>query len=38
MGRRRVTAEVHPELVDLVEHEHGVLRARAPKPLRDLAG
>src|SRR5207237_2712708 len=35
--RRRIAPEVHPELVDLVEHEDRVLRPRASQPLDDLA-
>ena len=35
--RGRVPAEVHPELIDLVQHEHGVLRLDPPEPLDDLA-
>ena len=36
--RRRVAAEVHRHLVDLVEQEHGVLRSRLLHHLDDLAG
>ena len=36
-GRGGIAAEVHAELVDLVEHEDGVARPRAPEPLDDLA-
>ena len=36
--RRRVAAEVHAELVDLVEHEERVVRARLPQALDDAAG
>ena len=36
--RRRVAAEVGPELVDLVEDEDRVLRLGAAQPLDDLAG
>jgi hypothetical protein len=36
--RRRIATEVHPELVDLVEEEHRVLRARTLHPLDDPAG
>ena len=35
--RRRVAAEVRPELVNLVEDEDGVLRFGAAQPLDDLA-
>jgi hypothetical protein len=35
--RRRIAAEVVPDLVDLVEHEHGVGRARLLHALDDLA-
>ena len=34
--RARVAAKIHPELVDLVEHEHGVLGARAAQVLDNL--
>src|SRR5882724_11802473 len=36
-GRGRGAAKVHPELVDLVEHEHRILRPGAPESLDDLA-
>src|SRR5262249_33634027 len=36
-GRGRVSPEVVTELVDLVQHEDGVLRLGAAKPLNDLA-
>src|SRR5262249_29526937 len=35
-GGGGIAPEVHAELVDLVQHEHGVLRLRAPQPLDDL--
>jgi hypothetical protein len=35
--RGRIAPEVGPELVDLVEDEHRVLRLGAPQPLDDLA-
>ena len=35
-GRAGIAPEVGPELVDLVEDEHRVLRLRAPQPLDDL--
>ena len=35
--RRRVAAEVGAELVDLVEQEDGIARARAPQALQDAA-
>ena len=35
--RRRIAAEIRPELVDLVEDEHRVLRLRPAQPLHDLA-
>ena len=36
--RRRVAPEVVAELVDLVQHEHRVLRLAPPEPLDDLTG
>ena len=35
---RRIALERHAELVDLVEQEHGVLRAGLLHPLDDAAG
>ena len=37
-GGTRVAPEVHPDLVDLVEHEHRVVRARRLDALDDPAG
>ena len=37
-GGRRVAPEVHPDLVDLVEHEHRVVRAGGLDVLDDPAG
>src|SRR5579875_3469050 len=37
-GRRRVSAEVHPQLVQLVQHEDGVSRPRPPDGLDDPPG
>src|SRR5262249_24869644 len=34
-GRRRVAAPIRADLVDLVEHEHGVAHADAPEALDD---
>ena len=36
--RGGIAAEVHAELVDLVEHEDRVLGTRAPQALEDLSG
>src|SRR5262249_12000784 len=33
-----ITSKIGAELVDLVEHEYGILGARAPNPLHDLTG
>src|SRR5690606_3335307 len=33
-----IAAEVAPELVDLVEHEHGIARAGLAEAAQDLAG
>ena len=36
--RGRIAAPVGPDLVDLVEHEHGILLLGAPQPLDDAPG